>query len=352
MTIQDLKDKKLLLLECISGSRAYGLETAKSDRDIKGVFYLPKDQFYGLNYIAQVNNESNDEMYYELGRFVELLVKNNPNMLELLATTGTDVLYKHPLMEHLPVALFLSKRCKDTFAGYALTQIKKARSYKKKVVNPAEALRKSVLDFCFIIEGQGSEPLKEWLEKKAYRQENCGLASIPQTRGMFTLFYDKNDRFEYRGIVSGTESDEVCLSSIPRGQHQVAYLYFNVESYSAYCRSYREYWDWVQQRNEERYRDNKEHGKDYDAKNMMHTIRLLEVAKEVLQTGKLNNKRTNREALLAIKNGLYEYEDLLEKAAILNTQIENVYAGSVLPEAVDMGKVEAALVEIRKKLYN
>ncbi|RYZ53120.1 MAG: nucleotidyltransferase, partial [Sphingobacteriales bacterium] len=37
MTIQELKEKNLLLRECISGSKAYGLDTATSDTDIKGV---------------------------------------------------------------------------------------------------------------------------------------------------------------------------------------------------------------------------------------------------------------------------------------------------------------------------
>lgn len=63
MTIQDIKDKGLLLLECISGSNAYGLQTADSDTDLKGVFYLPKDAFYGWEYIPQISNETNDEVY-------------------------------------------------------------------------------------------------------------------------------------------------------------------------------------------------------------------------------------------------------------------------------------------------
>lgn len=54
MTISDIKENNLLLLECISGSKAYGLDTATSDTDIKGVFYLPKDQFHGLGYRAGV----------------------------------------------------------------------------------------------------------------------------------------------------------------------------------------------------------------------------------------------------------------------------------------------------------
>lgn len=51
MTIKEIKDKGLLLFECISGSRAYGLATSKSDTDLKGVFYLPRSEFYGLNYV-------------------------------------------------------------------------------------------------------------------------------------------------------------------------------------------------------------------------------------------------------------------------------------------------------------
>ena len=53
MTIEDLREKGLIILECVSGSRAYGLETASSDTDIKGVFILPKSEYYGLNYIPQ-----------------------------------------------------------------------------------------------------------------------------------------------------------------------------------------------------------------------------------------------------------------------------------------------------------
>ena len=48
MTIKDLKDKNLLLFECLSGSKAYGLATPQSDTDIKGIFYIPKEMFFGL----------------------------------------------------------------------------------------------------------------------------------------------------------------------------------------------------------------------------------------------------------------------------------------------------------------
>ena len=211
MTIQEIKDNGLLLFECISGSKAYGLDTPQSDTDLKGVFYLPKEKFFGLKYIPQISNETNDEVYYELGRFVELLCKNNPNLLEMLAVPEDCLLYKHPLMEKLAVEMFLSKLCKDTFAGYAHSQIRKARGYKKKIVNPMDKERKSVLDFCYILEGYSSLPVQEWLEEHGYQQENCGLSYISHCKNMYALFYYAEMKHGYKGIVNNPVANEVSL---------------------------------------------------------------------------------------------------------------------------------------------
>ena len=351
MTIKDLKEQGLILYECISGSRAYGLATETSDTDIKGVFYLPKAQFYGLTYTAQVANETNDEVYYELGRYVELLVRNNPNILELLATPAESILYKHPIMDRLTEKMFLSKLCKETFAGYAVTQIRKARGYNKKVVNPVAEERKSVPDFCFIVQGYTSESLAVWLRAKGYRQEACGLTGIPHSKGLYALFYDEAEALGYKGISSGATANDISLSSVPAGEKEVAYLFFNKEGYSSYCKQYREYWEWVAKRNEVRYAGNREHGKDYDAKNMMHTIRLLQVAAEILQEGTLQVRRPNREELLSIKRGDYEYEALLSKADALMAQIEAAYEHSPLPAEPDSAHAEAVLIAMREQLY-
>src|SRR6218665_437133 len=112
----------------------------------------------------------NDEVYYEIGRFVELLLKNNPNILEILASPEDCILYKHPLMEQFKLEDFLSKLCKDSFAGYAMTQIKKARGLKKKIANPIEKKRKSLLEFCYILQGYESVPLLQWLAGKKLNQ--------------------------------------------------------------------------------------------------------------------------------------------------------------------------------------
>src|ERR1041385_4613678 len=133
MTVEELKANNCLLFECISGSKAYGTATEDSDTDIKGVYILPRDRFYSLDFEEQISENDNNVVFYELRKFIDLLSKNNPNMLELLAVPQDSVIYKHPLFELIQPELFLSKLCKDSFAGYAMTQIKKARGLNKKI---------------------------------------------------------------------------------------------------------------------------------------------------------------------------------------------------------------------------
>lgn len=352
MTIRDIKEKNSLLLNCISGSRAYNLHTPQSDTDKKGVFILPRQLFYGLTYTEQVNNETNDEVYFELKRFMDLLLKNNPNILELLNTPADCILYKHPVMDLLKPELFLSKLCKETFAGYAQSQIKKAKGLNKKIMNPVEKERKTVLDFCYVLHQQGSLSLKRWLEKKKFQQEDCGLIRIDHMRDMYAIFHNHQLSNGYlKGIYSGPDSNDILLSSVEKGLAPVGSLYFNKDGYSIYCKDYKEYWDWVENRNDNRYRQTIEHGKNYDAKNMMHTFRLLYMAEEIAKEGKVNVRRPDREFLLEVKSGNYTYDELLMLANEKIKQIDFVFEQCGLPEQPDVQKAEAVLVEMRERLY-
>lgn len=340
-----------MLLKAISGSKAYGLDLPSSDTDIKGIFYLPKNQFYGLDYVPQLNDEKNDEVYYELKRFVELLNKNNPNLLELLNTPEEMVLHRHPIMDRLTTGLFLSKKCRDTFAGYAQAQIRKAKGLNKKIHNPVAKERKSILHFCYVFKDQGTESFLKWLDRKGYQQEFCGLVNVPHMKNLYALFYDKKKELGYRGVMQKETATDVILSSVPKGEKAVNYLYFNQDGYVKYCKDYMEYWDWVAKRNEARYQNTLAHGKNYDAKNMMHTFRLLDMAIEILRDEQVVVRRPNREELLQIRSGHFSYETLIEKA---NEKIEEVnywYEKSNLPKEPDREKIEEVLVKMREELY-
>ena len=352
MIIKNLKSKNLLLLECISGSRAYGLATPQSDTDLRGVFAVPKRSYYGLETIEQVSNSTNDEVYYELKRFVDLLLKNNPNILELLNTPDDCILFRHPVMDLLTPELFLSKRCKETFAGYAKAQIKKAKGLNKKIVNPVDKQRKSILDFCYVIHQQGSMSLSKWLEQQHFLQEHCGLINIAHIQGIYALFHNSQlIDGDLRGISSGLEANDILLSSVAKGISPLAIMSFNKDGYSKYCKDYKEYWNWVNNRNDVRYTHTIEQGNNYDAKNMMHTFRLLNMAEEIAKEGRVNVRRTDRAFLLDIRSGKYAYEELVALANQKTYLIDELYEKSSLPDLPDFNKAEDSLIEIRDFLY-
>lgn len=350
MTIAELRLKNCILFECVSGSMAYGTASEKSDRDIKGVYVIPRDDFYSLSYPNQINEDNNNVMFYELGKFIELLSKNNPNMLELLAMPEDCIIYKHELYDQVKSGMFLSKLCKESFAGYAMTQLKKARGLNKKILNPMSEDRKSVLDFCYVVVGQGTTSLNEYLAKNRLMQENCGLVVLPHMRDMYAVYYDTNK--EYRGIIRAPDSMDVALSSVEKEAHPIAIMTFNKDGYSKYCKDYQSYWDWVKNRNDARYESTIEHAKNYDAKNMLHTFRLLDMAEEIGRTGKIIVRRPNRDYLLSIKSGAYTYEELVTQAEERIHHIEKVYEHSPLTAAPDISAVNSLLIELRTKFYS
>ncbi|MEP0263068.1 nucleotidyltransferase domain-containing protein [Dokdonia sp.] len=347
-TIADLKASGCIIFECISGSKAYGLDTATSDTDIRGIFILPKDLFYGMEYVEQINDATNDIVYYELRKFISLLSKNNPNILELLNVPEDCILIKDPLFDRIMMDYFLSKLCKNSFANYAYTQIKKARGLNKKIVNPVAKERKTVLDFCYVRDGKVSLLVKEYLEKNSLLDTHCGLVNIPHMKDCYNLFYGEDKG--YQGIARAN-ANEVCLSSVAKEEQPIALLYCHVDGYSAYCKKYKEYWDWVSKRNEARYENNVAHGKNYDTKNMMHTFRLLHMAKEIAEDGTIQVRRPDRDFLLGIKQGDFEYDDLVSKAEVLKEELDTLYNTSNLMERPDVDVVNELLVSVRNEFY-
>ena len=85
---------------------------------------------------------------------------------------------------------------------------------------------------------------------------------------------------------------------------------------------------------------------------MMHTIRLLEVALRLFQTGRLEIVSDNRGELLSIKRGEWSYDDLLARAEQLIRETGAAVSASDLPAEPDRSGIEKALVGIRDVLYS
>jgi predicted nucleotidyltransferase len=115
-----------VIYRCVIGSRAYGLEHADSDTDRRGVYLPPAELHWSLYGVPeQLENQDNQDCYWEIQKFLVLALKANPNVLECLYS---------PLVEHAtPLAremlemrgIFLSRMVYQTYNGYVLSQFKK-----------------------------------------------------------------------------------------------------------------------------------------------------------------------------------------------------------------------------------
>jgi len=143
------------------------------------------------------------------------------------------------------------------------------------------------------------------------------------------------------------------LMSIPKYSKMVAYLTFNKDAYSTHCKRYNEYQTWLKERNPDRVKMNKSHGKNYDSKNMMHTFRLLNVALEIPKINSINVRRSPEEIkiLMQIRHGVYDYDKLVEEAEIMIKNLDAVYDNCALPKDVNEELLDSLLLKIRKSRY-
>ncbi len=115
-----------VIYRCVVGSRAFGLDVQDSDIDRRGIYLPPADLHWSLYGMPeQIENDENQECYWELQKFIVLALKANPNVLECLYTPLVE--HTSPIAEELLASrsMFLSKLVYQTYNGYVLSQFRK-----------------------------------------------------------------------------------------------------------------------------------------------------------------------------------------------------------------------------------
>ena len=337
----------------IVGSQSYGTSVEGSDIDYKGVYAQSTDELIGFGYKEQINTNK-DDTSYEIRRFIDLLETANPTVLEMLYSpedcivekdTAFDILIKHR-------DKFLTKKCLHSFGGYAIAQIKKAKGLDKKMNWEKDRVtRKTPLDFVYAYSNGKTIPILDFLKIYNFNQEKCGLVALDHFKDCYALYYDYSisNQLSYRGIIAD-DSNEIRLSSVPKGQVSETVIYYNKEGYSTHCKDYKEYTEWLANRNTQRYVDLENHNQKIDGKNMLHCRRLLDMAMEIAQTGDIQVRRPNAEYLLKIRRGQVPLEEIIKQAEIDIKALDELYKNSNLPDKVDKEVVNNILLEIRHSL--
>jgi hypothetical protein len=354
LNFDELRKGGYLLYEYIRGSQSHGLDTETSDIDTGGVYIAPEDEFFSMNCRDHISSEKNDDSWWELGNFAKLISESDPNALESLFVPDECILYCSPLFEEFRKHRdeFISKKSFYRFGGYAANQIERARGLNKMISMPDNMERKTPLDFCFttidVNGNQGSVNFDCMFQPRD--QKKAGLSKIPNMPGMYYVFYDETGTKGYRGIVAD-DSNELRLSSIPKGEKPIFIISYNASAYSQHCKKYKEWKEWKEKRNPVRYQSNLH--KNYDAKNVCECFRLVTMAIEIAngEGVKCDRRNIDRDFLLSIKQHKFEYDEIMRMLERRKSEMDEAFRNSKIRKNVDKDWIESKLVEIKKKFY-
>ncbi len=402
---EQIKNDGRLLYNYIRGSHAYGLNVETSDIDTSGVYICKPNEILGLgfDYKDQVSDAKHDNVWFEIGNYLRLLLKSNPTIMESLFIPDeliigdVNPLFK-PILENKNE--FISKDLFNPLFGYGKSQIQKAKGLDKMINWEKDRVqRRTPLDFCYTFFQQGSSKISNWLEYRGLKQEYCGLVSIPNMHDVYGVYYDwgkhieqenitlqeikessyeknnhlfklKNyfidyfnlttlDEFEtkfndmhsigYRGILNDDKtSNELRMSSVSKGEKPICYLSYNQTGYTKHCIDYKNYKEWEKNRNPIRYESNLK--KNYDSKNIMHCIRLMHMGIEIAKGEGFNVYRTwDREFLLNVRNHRMEFDEIMEYLDEKQNEFNNAIKTSTIRDHIDPNLVNDILIDIRKK---
>lgn len=343
-----------VLFESVAGSRAYGTANAESDEDIRGVFALSASAYLGLQPPpAQLADERQNQVYFSLRRTIELLAAGNPNILELLHMPKDCVRRHSPEMETLEAGrcLFITRECVKAHVRYAFSQIKKARGQNKWINNPKPREAPTKDAFCHIIpdavrdpgEGVPMRPIP--LAESGWSLGEYHAARLEQTRDVFRLYHYGA---EARGVF---RNDTISLQPIPIEDERTRFaglLIFREQAWRQACDDHRNYWAWLAERNESRWQAQERGELDYDAKNLMHTIRLLLSAQSMLRNGLpiIRFSGEARELLLRVRSGTMSYEEIMNVAQDVADECDREIERSDLPESCDTRAADRLLADL------
>jgi len=363
MTIEQLRKSGWIIYEVLSGSHAYGTATESSDKDYRGVYIQPTDTMLGLTgYMPQISDDKNDVIFYEIGRFLELASKGNPNIMELLNMPEENIIYKSDRWNNLfPDRVknkFITTKLKHTFLGFAHAQIKKAKGLNKKINwDESKMKRKDVLDFCYVITVREDSTLfKHWSQSlytyghfyslgvTTLNLKDIGLAKVNNVPDLYSMYYMKEE-----GGIINENSNDVQLRSIPKDAKFLGYMRFDKNAYSSHCKDYAEYQKWIKNRNEARYEDTISHGQNIDGKNMLHVVRLLNMAKDIGSGKGVVVKRPEAKELLEIRKGKVSLQEIIGDFEKIGLEIRESFDNSNLPKEVNIKWLNKFLTSIRLK---
>lgn len=290
-----------LISLCWRGSVAHGMYVPKSDpnsiddKDVMGVYIGPLEHYlgFGRKDVYEKWEGEWDCVFYELRKFVGLLLNCNPNVLSLLWLKPNGIIYENVLGSRLREnrGLFVTKKAYHSFSGYAHAQFKKMISFNQEAQALMQDLEDQLISFGIEPESCDAGHSLRTLEGQPFVGATAEVMEVVKR-------YRGERRRYYSGGYMGQKRRELVRSV------------------------------------------------GYDAKNAAHLIRLLRMGIEFLTEGTMHVERADAPELLDIKRGAWPLEKVKAEAERLFQLSQEAYVRSTLPPEPDSARAERLCVEM------
>jgi predicted nucleotidyltransferase len=326
------------------GSHAYGTNIETSDLDVKGVAVPPREYFYGFNKrFEQAESKEPDAVIYDVRKFFKLAADCNPNIIEVLFCDDGDVLKMSYPGEYLRENrdLFLSRKAKHTFSGYAFSQLKRIRGHHKWLKDPPKA-EPTRADFGLpertLIPADQLAAARSAVQKRidSWQMDLSFLDPATQQAVEIEVHRVLDERegnltWTSAARAVGLDDNFIELMDLER-------------RYESARKQWTQYQEWRRSRNPARAALEERWG--YDTKHACHLVRLIRMCREILEGKGVIVKRPDREELLAIRNGAWEYERLVEWAEAEDRALDGVAKTSPLSWGPDRERLDRICCDI------
>lgn len=310
-----------IILLTLGGSYAYGTNQETSDIDLRGVYLNSKEELLGIFEPSEQFTEiQTDTVIYSFQKIIKLLLNCNPNTIELLGSKQEHYLYLSSigkeLLEHRH--LFLSKKCINSFGGYANSQLRRLSNKSARLVSQSERERHILKTIEHV----------SYDFKEHYVNPEDGIR----------LYIDQSDREEFDTEIFM----DINLTHYPLRDYK--------GMWSEMANIVREYGK-LGKRNEKAI----EH--DKLGKHMMHLVRLYFMCIDILEREEIITYRANEhDFLMKIRQGAYldknrqptkEFFELIDE---LEKKLDYAIKHTNLPELPDYNKINKFVQSINERV--
>ncbi len=338
------------IIKVVAGSHAYGTNLPSSDWDERGIFVDSMERIIlPFEKIEQFQFEKDDVVVYELSKFMPLLLEQNPNILEILWAEDKNILSLTEEGKYLMSfrETFLTKKIKDSYVGYATSQLGRIKGHNKWINNPQPEQEPQQIEFFSVVWNYSNDKaFNKQVPKDDYFAINLGdnhFGLFKNTDKEFSNWIDK------KGKTNPIDKTKVSIINQKQMKPEII-VKFNEAAYKASHQNWKSYGTWKNNRNEKRAELEIKYG--YDTKHAMHLIRLLKTGCEVLEHGKVFVHREDKDFLLSIRNGEYSYEEILKMSQDLTEKVNQLVVKSNLPEQANYDLAKEVMLNIYKSKWN